>query len=100
MYTRDQYIFVVGPIENTKFSALGKCYIMAPKIIVPFFTSRWGFKTVNHYPTRIKIFKHLAYQTVFSGSIHSLNANQNRIFAMCIKPVLKFAEFFPGLFQC
>src|SRR5690606_15331980 len=96
MHPRNQNIFIMRAVENAKFSPLGKREVMPPQIIMLFFQRSGSFKTMNHHSARIEILNNLTNQTILPSSVHSLKADQNGIFSMCIKRILNFAQFFSG----
>ena len=99
MHSRDQNIFIVRTVENSKLPFFGQGQIMTPQIIVLQLGRIRRFKTVNHHAAGIEFFKHFPNQTVFPAGIHALQTNQKRMSVVSIHRILLLAELHLNLIQ-
>ena len=79
MHTHDQHLLVIGSIKDADPSPFRKIACGAPEKIVLQFGGAGMFETEDLTALRVDPGHHMPDGTVFSGGIHRLKDQQNRV---------------------
>ena len=93
MYSLNQYVFIMRPVENLNHSLLRNMLMYAPEEVVRHLSLCWFFKGLYLATHRIDRAENISYKSVFAAGIHPLQNNQQAVLSLCKQQVLQLRQF-------
>ena len=93
MHFGDKHVFIVRTVENSDSPSFGQATIDTPEIIVLQFLGRRLLERKYLASLRIDTGHDVFDCPVFSGCVHSLKNNKNRIAILGVEHALQFGKF-------
>ena len=79
MHSNDQYLLVIGTVEDADPAAFGKAACSAPEKIMFKFLGTWLLEAEDLAAFWIDPGHDVTYGAVFSGSVHALEYQEQRL---------------------
>ena len=92
MDANDQHLFVVGTVEDADSASLGRRQIGAPQEIVLEFGGAGLFEACDVAALRVDAAHDVANGAIFTGGVHALEDQQERVAVGAVEKLLLIAE--------